>query len=139
MTVVTTSELLQIPCLQMMGTTLQKVIHKYFHEKQFIKNIVNKRLQRSGKHYQGNWVCHGVVRASCFLWDKGDKEAPQGGRAEHLSQGQSPSTRSRAGQGAAGATPDLGIRYLHWDGDGMRPVWDIGLWVGVRIQITEED
>lgn len=32
------------------------------------------------------------MRATSFLWDRGDKEGPQGGLAEHLSQGQSLST-----------------------------------------------
>lgn len=61
-----------------------------------------------------------------------------GGRAEHFSHGQSPATRSRAGQAAAGVTPNLGIRHLCGDGDGMRPVWDIDLRVGVRTQSREK-
>lgn len=84
-------------------------------------------------------MCLGVLRASCFLWDRGDEEAPQGGRAEHLSQDQSPSIRSRAGQETAGTVPDLGIRHLHGDRDGLRPVWDSSLQVRVRTQIREED
>lgn len=127
----------------MMGKTLQKLLHKYFHEKKFSKNIVNKRLQRSGKHYHGNWMCHGVLpmgsTSSCFLWDRGDEKDSQGGRAEHLSQGQSPSITNRSGQGEAGADPAPGIRHLRRDGDGIRPLWDISLQVGVRTELREED
>lgn len=73
---------------------------------------------RSGKHYLGNWVCHGVLRASCFLWDREDEEFSHGVRAEHLSQGQSPSISNRAGEGTAEVALSLGIRHLHGDGNG---------------------
>lgn len=98
-----------------------------------------KRDCRSGKHYLGNRVCHGVLRVSCFLWDRGDEEVSQDGRAEHLSQGQSPSISNRAGEGTAEMPQPWASGTSMGMGMGMKPVWDIGLQLGVRIQIREED
>lgn len=77
-------------------------------------------------------MCPVVLRANCLLQDRGDEEAPQDGWAEHLSRGQPLSMRSRAGWGAAGAAPTLGIRHLHGNRERMKPVWDVGLQVSYR-------
>lgn len=99
----------------MMGMTLQKVIYKYFPEKQFSKTIANRRLQRSGKHYQGNWGWDGVVRASCFPWDKRDKDAPQVAEQNISATASPPQPGAEQGRpGGSRGNPKTGHRTPLW-------------------------